>query len=217
MHRTALARTQGRTRRALSSWCSLRTRTLKNRLAGNWAAGCRTNCSRGPSVSSGRDRTRRRSFVHGTRTGLRNDQARRRRLRRPRRNRRRSGTRCSRCDLRTCRSTHRRRSWRGRGTYRRRGRSSRSRRSGHGCGWRNNGLLSYGRSNGPRSRRRSRRGDRSGRCRRRRDCPRRCRRRDCGLRRYWSRRARARRRRSRSSFLLLSDCSQHISGAGDMR
>jgi hypothetical protein len=194
----------------------LGTRTLKNRLAGNWSAGRRTSCSRSSSMSSGRCGTRRRSFVHGTRTGLRNDHARCGRLRRSRRNRRRCGTRCSRCDLRTCRSTHGRRSGRGRCNHRRRGRSSRSRRSGHGCGWRNSGLLCYWRSNGPLSRRSDWGGSRSRRRRMRSGWPSRCRRRNCRLRRYW-RRGRARRRRSRRSFLLLSDCSQHISGAGDMR
>ena len=165
-------------------------------------------------MSSRRCRTRRRSFVHGTRTGLRNDHARCRRLRRPRRSGRRSRTRCSRCNLRNCRSTHRRRS--GRCNDRRRGRSSRSRRSGHGCGWRNCGLLGYRRSNGARSRRRNRRGGRSGRRHRRRGWPHRRRGRNGWLRRYW-RRDRTRRGRNRRSFLLLGDCPQHISGAGDMR
>ena len=214
MHRTALAGTEGRPRRALSSWCSLRTRTLKNWLAGNWPAGRRTSGSWGPSVSGRRDRTRRRSFVHGTRTGLRNDHARGRRLRR---SCRRNGPGCGRCGLRTCRGTHRRRSWRGRGNYRRRGRRSGSRRSGHGRGWRNGGLLCDRGRNRPGRRGRNGRGGWSRRRRRRRGWPRWCRRRDCRLRRYWRRRGRARRSRRRRSFLLLSDSSQHISGARDMR
>jgi hypothetical protein len=213
MHRTALARTERRTRSALSPWCPLRTRTLKNRLAGNWASGRRTGCSWSSSLSSRRCRTRRRSFVHGTRTGLRNDHARSGRLWRSRRSRRRSRTRCSLCDLRNCRSTHRRRSRRGRCDCRGRGRSRRSRRSGHG--WRNRGFLSYRRSNWP-GRRGDRRGGRSRGRGRRHGWPRWGRRRNCRLRRYW-RRGRARRRRNRRSFLLLSDGPQHISGAGDMR
>ena len=68
MHRTTLARTQRRT----SSWrCSLRTRTLENRLSRHRASGCRT---RRAHVRSRRIQRTNRRRVHRTRAGLRNDQ-----------------------------------------------------------------------------------------------------------------------------------------------
>ena len=73
----------GRTRRTYAR--HLRTRALKNRLSRHWTSGRGTHVPAGRSGCERRSyRTRRRSFVHRTRSGLRNDHARRRRLRRSR-------------------------------------------------------------------------------------------------------------------------------------
>ena len=215
MHRTALARTKGRARSSCSGR-SLRTRALKNRLAGNWATGGRPSGSGCSSLRSRRSRPRRGRFVHRARAGLGNDHARSGWLRRRGGSRRRSRTRCSRCDLWSCRSTHGRRSGRGWRDGRRRGRSRRARRSRYRSRRQRGWLLRCRRCNyvtgwscwRDRRRRGGRRSRRHGRLGRRR-------RRNCRLCRY-RRRGRAYRGRSRR-FLLLGNCSQHISGAGDMR
>jgi len=220
MHRTTFAGTQ-RTRRTSAG--RHRTRTLKNWLPRHWPPGHRTHRPRRCAglracLCHRRDWPRSRSFVYRARSSLRNNHARRRRLRRSR-NHRRSRTRRSRWSLGRGGSRNRslRRKHRGRGgchqTWRRcnrrrgwsRDRSMRGswpfrHRSSHSRphrGWRRRGCR-YG------SRRRDRRWRWS--CHRRRgrgtsdDC-------------WRSRRARTWRRR----FFLLCDSSQHISRPGDVR
>ena len=222
MHGTTLTRTQ-RTRR--TSARNHGTRPLKNWLSryrtprhGTHRPGWRTGlCDRC-------HRTRWRRFVHRTRPGLRNDHARRRRLRRTC-NHWCCGTRRCRWNLGSGGRRNRRRRWRRRRNHcgrsrRRRGtrrRHSRRRdcnhaRSGgwnHGSRW----LLRWGRNHFW-SRSRGRRF----RCRNHRRRRRRC--------RSWRWRRNHRlggdRRRCRTSwwrhsFLLLRDSFQHVSRAGDMR
>ena len=218
MHRTAFAGTERRARSSCSGR-SLGTRALKNRLTGNRATGGRPSSSGSAGLRSGRNRTRRRSFVYRARASLGNDHARSRRLWRRRCSRRGSGTRCRWRDLRSCRSTDGRRSGRGWRDRRRRRRSGGARGS-HGSGRRSGRLLNYRRSDcGPgRSRRRNRRGRCWGRSGRRGRLGRRRRRngRLCRNGRRDRAHDRPDRRRS-SSFLLLGNCPQHVSGAGDMR
>lgn len=158
-------------------------------------------------------RTRRRCLVHRPRSGLRNDHARRRRLRRPN-NRGCSGARCRRRRLRRGGSRYGRRCRRGwrnccrggrRWTRRRRNRCCRlwcrsrglldGRRYDHGTRW--SGRLDW-RGRGWRSR-----------------CGPRRRSHNCGLR-CDGRRCRPRRRRNHC-FLLLRDGFEHVSRTGDVR
>jgi hypothetical protein len=100
MHRTALSRTQRRTRTR-----SCRTGALKNRLSWNWSTRRRT--AGGGTIRNGLSRLNRRGLIHRTWSGLRNDHARPRRLRTSRG-----------CGRRRCRWTlwlDRRRGWRTRG------------------------------------------------------------------------------------------------------
>ena len=93
MHRTAFAGTQ-RTRRTSAG--HLRTRTLKNWLPWHGTPGRGTHRSSrrtGLQLSNWRDRPRRRSLVHRARPSLRNNHARRWRLRRTNHCRRRGRTR----------------------------------------------------------------------------------------------------------------------------
>ena len=213
MHRAALAGTK-RQARSPSSLRSLRTRALENWLARHGTSGCGAHGSGGRGgLRSWRRRTRRRSFVYRPGTGLRNDHARRGRLRRRSNNWRRGSnrTRHSRSRRRRSGSRYCRRRGRGRrnhGRRRRRGTWRCSNRSGRRSHCR---LLNSGRSNN-RTRRRN-----HGRY----SCRRRCR---------WNSRSRNGRRshyrlghdgrrngRSRSRFFLLGNCFQYISGAGDVR
>ncbi len=214
MHGTTLTRTQwpGRT-----SARNRRTRTLKNWLSRHGTPGHGTHRSRRRTGLCDRcHRTRWRSFVHRTRSGLRNDHARRRRLRRTC-NHWRSRTRRGRRNLRRGwrrRRNHGGRSRRHRGTRRchSRRRDCNHARSGgwnHGSRW----LLRWRRNHfRPRSR------GRRFRCRNHRRRGRRCR----SWRWRRNHRLRGDRRRCRTSrwrhrFLLLRDSFQHVSRAGDMR
>ena len=109
MHGTTLTWTQ-RPRRASAR--HHRTRTLKDWLSRHGTPGHGTHrpCWR-TGLCNRRHRPRWRSFVHRTRSGLRNDHARRRRLRRPC-NHWRRGTRRSRWNLRRGRHRDRRCGWR---------------------------------------------------------------------------------------------------------
>ena len=226
MHRPALAGAKRRTWPTYA-WRALRPRTLEDWLAGNGASGSRTHRAGGRTgLCRWCDRTRRRSFVHGARSGLRNNHARRWRLRRTRGDWRCGGARLN---------------WRSR----RRGRGSNRRWCRCGwCGWRSG--RSSRRRRWARRRRRSNRWGRDG-CRNRglfhgygyhwrpwrwrghRRCSRRLR----GNGRSWlcgwwrsnnglgHNRSKRRRRRTnrwrRSGFLLLRDGLQHIAGPGDVR
>jgi hypothetical protein len=208
MHGTAFARTQRRTRRSYTR--CLRTRTLKNWLPRHWPSrsGAHSDGHSGLRRRRGHY-TRRRSFIHRARPGLRHNHARRRRLRAGGR------SRCNRTG-RSCRSR-----WRGR--YRcRRGRHTSCRRHNHSRRRRRNSRRNHRRRRrnhgGPVSRRR--RWNHGGARRRRRDRG----------SNYWSRRSSHRRRhrglcgdrrhgrtrRRRGNFLLLSDSSQNISRTGDV-
>ncbi len=220
MHGTALTRTQ-RPRR--TSARHHRARALKNRLSRHRATRRGTHspgsCARRSTrLCNRRNRSGRRSFVHRTRSGLRNDHARRWRLRA------RNCRRCSRAQrgersLRRSRCGHRRRcrhnhSGRSRGTRR-----CRYWRRNWSLAWRHCGRrpLHNGSGHcGPRS------------WRRRRNCRRRNRGR--GGRRRWSghrrrshrsrhhcRRSGWARTRRRHYFFLLRDGFQHISRTGDVR
>jgi hypothetical protein len=219
MHRTPLSGTQ-RTRR--TSARNLGTRALKNRLSRHRTPGRgshRTYPCRSAGRCNRRDGTRRRSFVDRTRSGLRNNHARRGNLQRTRRWRGRA-TRdwslrphswCSRRRRRR-RELHRRSGWRSCRTY-----WSRNRRKRWNYAW---------------SRSRSRLfrhlGDHfrscSGRWRRNRRCGNHWR----SGRGRWSHHRRRNRwlggnnrhcgpNRSRGRFLLLRDGFQHISRPGDVR
>ena len=221
MHGTPLARTQ-RTRRTSAG--NHRTRTLKNWLSRHWTPGHGTHGPRwGTGLRDGCHRTRRRSFVHRTRSRLRNNHAWRGRLRRTRHHWR-CGTRRSRWSLRRDRCRNRRCCWRRRRNHcgrsgRRRG-TRRCRNRRHGCNHAGSSRRSRGRCGllcrsdhfRPRSRGRRfrswkhRRRGRHGRSWRRR--------RHHGLR---CDRWRDRPSRGRHSFLLLCDGFQHVSRAGDMR
>jgi hypothetical protein len=155
MHRPAFTGTQRRTRSAHAR--PRRTRTLENRLT--WHGTSRNrSCGNWNSWLRRRDSTRRRSFVHGTRSGLRHDHARRWRRWRTgrtlshcwRRGRGRGGR--NRCGWRTRRRRDDRR-------WRRRHRAWSLRRHGRRRHWRgrNCGLLKYRRRNHYWTRRRRRR------------------------------------------------------------
>jgi hypothetical protein len=158
-----------------------------------------------------RDRPRRRRLVHRTRSGLRNNHARRWRLRRCGSRRWRNRPRRRSRRLRCCRCCSRRR-WR----RRRSGRRNRARRCGNcrsGGGWRHwrSRLL---------CRRSDHCGSRRGRC----NCGRRGRRSRRWRRLYWRhshRLSRHRRRRGpsrgRRCLLLLRDGFEHISRPRDVR
>jgi hypothetical protein len=217
MHRPALAGAKRRTRRTYA-W-TLRPGALENWLARNGTSRSRTHSACGrTSLCCRCGRPRWRSFVDRARPGLRNNHARRRRLRRARshgwcswprrygdsRRRRRSSHRGRRgSGWRNCRSWRRRarRLRRGNGWRRCRYRSSRLfRRHGHDRGARC-------RSGGWRCGRRLR-GDGWNWL--------------CGRRRHYGlvhdrRRGRRTYRWRRSRFLLLRDGLQHITGTGDVR
>jgi hypothetical protein len=209
MHWPALARTQQRTRCTRTRARNRRT-PLKNRLARHRSS---RYWPRSADWNTGLHRWWRgtqRGLVHRPRPGLWNDHARRGR---------RSGSRWTRRNRSTWRSSARRYHWRGcrrRCLYRRRGRrgTHRHRRRNHGCRCR--------RRRNHRSRRRNRsswrRGHRS--CRRRSDGLQDRRRDYCGSLCWSMRHRRCRRTRRhwrRYSFLLLSDCPQHIPGTGNVR
>lgn len=221
MHGATFAWTQWRTRCAHSRR-SCRPRTLKNRLTGN-----RTPRRRPRRLSDRYTRTRRRSFVHRTRSGLRHDHARRRSCRRSRSGRRHCARRCRWCGRgRNGRSGKRgwRHDHRGRnGRYRTRRRSHRRNRLSRNRSWsfrwrhgrsrrcRNRRLFRCRRCDNWRGRRgnsRSRWHSRShwlGSNRRSDNRPR---------RRYWRSRRLC---RMFHRFLLLRDRSQHIPGPRDVR
>ncbi len=228
MHRTPLSGTQRRTRRA-GSRSSLRTRALKNGLAGHGSSGRGTHCAGGrSSVCSRTHRARRRSFIHRTRPCLRHDHAGCGRLGWSSNYWRRCWARCGRRKLWQRRSgdcgSRWRRRWRhdhrrhGRRRYRLSLRSGRSSNRGRDrwC-WRNDwgGRFFCRRSNHCRPRyNRSRRYygslDR-----------RRCRGwlgwwRSCDYRLGYNRR-RDWADRSGGGFLLLGDGLQHVARAGDVR
>ncbi len=171
MHRTAFTRAQ-RPRRTAAG--HLRTRALKNWLSWHRTSGRGTHGAYGSvCLCHGRDRSRRRSFVHRARSRLGNNHARRRRLRRDRNRRGRSRTRRGHWRLRCGRCCNRRR-WRCQisGKWRSRTRlclnrwRSLSRRWSHGC----SGLLNHGSDHfGPQGRR----WRCNSRCRNRRRCRRR--------------------------------------------
>ncbi len=228
MHWTALAGTKGT--RPTNSWRSLRPGTLKNRLARNGSSRRRTHCTdrrSGLRCWCRRSRTRRRSLIDGTWSGLGNNHARCRWLRRGR-NRRSGWTRRAwSCGSKGRRgSGHRWRGrrrwsdhywWRSRGTNRWRS-CCRGRSWCRRCNW-NGRLFSRRRHNrGTRSRSgRLRSGNGNWRCRRRRGSSRlRCRSHDCGPRGSDRRRG-ARWRRRGGSFLLLRDRLEHITRTGNVR
>jgi len=209
MHRTALARTQW-TRRTSAG--RLGTWTLKNWLPWHRTTGRGTHSPGGSAGLCNRSGGPRRwSFVHWTRSSLRNNHARRWRLRRAR-NHGRSRMRRGRGRLRCGRCCNRRRS-RCHSRRRRRSRTWLCRNRWGSLNWsrsrRCSGPLRHGSDDfGPRSwwwRCRTRR--RSGRWRW--SCHRCCNRGLCRDRRRdrprWSR-----------SFLLLRNRFQHISGPGDV-
>jgi len=215
MHWTTFTRTQ-RTRRTSAG--NLRTRALKNWLSRHRTPGRGTHRPRrGACLCNRRDRTRRRSFVDGTRSGLRNNHAWRWGLRRTRRWRRRT---CRDRSLRRGRACHRRpRRHRSlnRGRCRR---SCRSYRHSDGRGSRSD---CRGRT---RSRPLRRRGDYfrssrwrcnygcgSRRCKGRRSCF------HCRRQGHWLGRDRRCSWPSRSCyrFLLLRNSFQHIAGPRDVR
>jgi len=218
MHRTALTRSQRRTRRTDSSR-PLRARALENRLSGHRTTGRRTHrpCWRS-CLCYRSSRTRWRRFVHRTWPGLRNNHSRRRRLRRCR-SRWRRRTRNRRCRRRRgCgRGGNRRRCWRRRHYH-----CDRWRRRWTRCGGRgrrrnhNSGLFNKrGRNHRPGRRRwcdRRRHWSRWSRCRRCRLCRRRH---NHGLScDRW--RSRTNRRR-RGCLLFLRNRLQHISRPRDVR
>jgi hypothetical protein len=212
MHRTAFARTQGRTRRTRSR--RLWPRSLKNRLARHWTSGHGPR-SWSAGLGRGRGGARRRSFVHGTRPSLRHNHPRRWSLWWSSGRRRRSRTR--RCG-------------RSRG-YRRSGNRRRGRCRRHDCRRRRCCWTSG------RTRCRSCRRDGRLLCRRRRyyrtcwcgwcwlcrhwSCGRGCRRRWLGHRRHNGRLGRNWWRggldRRGGRFLFLRDRAQHIARARDVR
>ncbi len=216
MHRAPLTRTQRRTRRA-NSGRTRGARTLKNRLARNGTPRHGTRCDRRPRLHCGH-RTRRRSFIHRTRPGLRNDHARSRRLWRNRRGRRaRRDYRRWRLRRRRNRGRHGPRERSDPGNWLGRTRNWRRdlRRSRRCCSHNRSGLLRR-RRNHDWFRRRHRfsrnmgsshwRCSRSGRlCRRRHHCR---------LCHNWRSR-RTHRRRHR--FLLLRNRLQHVSRTGNVR
>jgi hypothetical protein len=216
MHWTALAGTQWRTRRTHAAAGPLWTRTLENWLTGYGTSWCGTHRPDGsPGLRDGRDRTRRRSFIYRTRSGLRNNHARRWRPRRSC-NRRRNWTRWRNSRRRSCRRGDwrdrcwgwrrdhgRRRHWRTRGCN-----HWRRRRSRRNCGPLNHGRYHSG-TNRRRWRNNGRRGWRNNRRRRLR------RRSDHGSGHDWRRWYEPWRRRNR--FLLLCDGSQNIARPGDVR
>jgi len=215
MHGSALARAQRARGRAAGC---LRTRTLKNWLSGYGTAGRGTHPDRYPRLRRSRSNDSWRwCFINWARAGLRHNHARRRRLRRSGHNRS-SGARWGRGGGRC----NRRRGGRGRGCGGRRGRCWTRRRDHRRRGWSHRCCSHYcgtlcGRSYHCRARR-GRRGTWSrsggrGRGGRRRCWPYR-RRRNRGL--CNNRRRHGTRRRS-DCFLLLRNCLQHISGAGDVR
>ena len=215
MHGTAFAGTQRRTRR--TSTGNLRTRTLENWLARDWTSGRGTHgpSSRCAHLSNRRDRSGRRSFVHRPRPRLRNNHARRRRLRRPGNDRRSGGTWRNR-SLWRCRCGDRGRCRRGRSNdghwwrrYRTRWRGYWRRYDSRGSSRLLDGGHNYRRRCG-------RRRNRSGNCRRCRRWSWSCHRRRSNYRlndNWWRCRPRWRSR----SFLLLRDGLQHITRPGNVR
>jgi hypothetical protein len=224
MHRTTLTRTQ-RTRR--TSTGRGRTRALKNWLTRHRTPGGGTHGpGRSACLCDGRDRTRRRSFVHRTRSSLRNNHAWRGRLRRTR-NHWCSRTRRSHGSLMRYGSWNRRCDGRRRCNHRswslRRHETRRCRNRRRGCdhtrsGGRNRGRCRLLRRRSDHFRPRSGRRRGSFRCRNRgrsgrlsRSCRR--------GRNYRPRRdgRRCRASRWRHCFFLLRDGFQHISRPGDLR
>jgi hypothetical protein len=226
MHRTPLSRTQG-TRRTSAG--NHRTGALKNWLSRHWTPGRGTHGpGRRAGLCNGCDRPRRRSFIHRTRSSLRNNHARSRRLWRPRnhwnrtrrrhwsmgrgrsRNRGRCRYRWRWRNHRRCRRRYQPRRCSNRRCGRRRRWSQGGSHGGHGpfCRWSNHFRpRSWRRRWSFRCRNRRRRGRWRWSCRRSRG-------RNHRLCRNWSH---CGPRRRRDGFLLLGNGFQHISRPGNMR